>query len=72
MSQADWYIESSKPPNSWPDEGKLAFEGYKTRYRPGLDLVLRGITAQVAAREKVSVTWQTTIVSALQQVYANA
>ena len=54
VSQADWYIDTSRPPPSWPDEGKVAFESYSTRYRPGLDLVLKGITANVRAQEKVS------------------
>ena len=52
--QADWYIEETKPKPSWPDEGKVALESYSTRYRQGLDLVLRGITASVNPGEKVS------------------
>ena len=53
--QAEWYIDSSQPPNDWPDEGKIAFENYSTRYRPGLDLVLRGVTASVHPREKIGI-----------------
>ena len=53
-TQAEWYIETSKPPKGWPDDGKVAFERYSTRYRPGLDLVLRGITASVNSKEKVA------------------
>lgn len=53
FSQGDWYVDESRPPSQWPDEGKVAFEDYSTRYRAGLDLVLRGITADVKGGEKV-------------------
>ena len=57
--QAEWYIDTSRPPDDWPDEGKVAFENYSTRYRPGLDLVLRGITASVRPREKIGIVGRT-------------
>ena len=31
----------------------MSFEGYQTRYRPGLDLVLRGISVDISGGEKV-------------------
>jgi ATP-binding cassette subfamily C (CFTR/MRP) protein 1 len=43
-----------RPAPQWPDQGTVAFDNYATRYRPGLDLVLRGITARVRGNEKVS------------------
>jgi len=30
-------------PATWPEAGRIEFENYKTMYRKGLDLVLRGI-----------------------------
>ena len=42
-----------RPAVSWPDQGVVVFDGYSTRYREGLDLVVRGITARITAREKV-------------------
>ncbi len=51
--QAEWYIDETRPRRDWPDEGKVAFENYATRYRAGLDLVLKGITADVSGGEKV-------------------
>ena len=51
--QDDWYIETTKPPRSWPDEGKVAIENYSTRYREGLDLVIKGVTANIGSGEKV-------------------
>ena len=36
--------------NRPPREGKIELEGYSTRYREGLDLVLRGVTATIQVR----------------------
>ena len=51
--QAEWFNDQTRPSRSWPDEGKVAFEDYSTRYREGLDLVLRGITVSINGGEKV-------------------
>ncbi|PVD27025.1 hypothetical protein C0Q70_12175 [Pomacea canaliculata] len=40
--EADWERPEKAPPTGWPQEGKIMFKDYTTRYRPGLDLVLRG------------------------------
>ena len=55
-TEGDWQIAETRPPSRWPDEGKVAYENYSTRYREGLDLVLRGITVDVKAGEKVSLS----------------
>lgn len=47
------------PPADWPDVGRVEFAGYETRYRPGLDLVLRGITTVVNGGEKVGIVGRT-------------
>jgi len=39
----------------WPDKGALNITNLATRYRPGLDLVLKGITATVKPQEKVGI-----------------
>jgi ABC-type multidrug transport system fused ATPase/permease subunit len=53
-SEADWESAGTvKPPADWPHQGVVNFEHYATRYRKGLDLVLRDINAQVNAGEKV-------------------
>jgi ABC-type multidrug transport system fused ATPase/permease subunit len=44
---------------TWPARGLVAFERYEVRYRPGLDLVLRGLTLEIAAGEKVGVVGRT-------------
>ena len=51
--QQEWYIEETRPRRGWPDEGKVVFDQYMTRYREGLDLVLKGINAEIHAGEKV-------------------
>ncbi len=51
--EAEWNIESTKPPSGWPTKGFVDFENYATRYRPGLDLVLKGITVSIEQGEKV-------------------
>ena len=52
--QAPWDIEKTRPTASWPNEGHVAFVDYATRYRPGLDLVLRGVSFNIKGQEKVT------------------
>ena len=42
-----------RPPMDWPKHGAVVFDNYATRYREGLDLVLKGVSAEVRPREKV-------------------
>ncbi|KAL5010012.1 hypothetical protein ScPMuIL_012317, partial [Solemya velum] len=44
---------------SWPDNGVVEFKNYSTRYRKGLDLVLKNITAHIKSGEKVGVVGRT-------------
>ncbi|KAG6865425.1 hypothetical protein C0991_002663 [Blastosporella zonata] len=41
------------PPTSWPSQGHIAFENVELSYRKGLPLVLKGVTFDVKAGEKV-------------------
>ena len=52
-SEAPWEVDDNKPCDSWPDKGTIEFRNYSTRYRPGLDLVLSGITVNITGTEKV-------------------
>ena len=52
--EAEWNIEKAAPRKDWPHGGKVEFVNYFTRYRPGLDLVLKGISASIKEGEKVS------------------
>ena len=40
-------------PPGWPAGGAISVKGLELRYRPGLPLVLRGVSFEVAAGEKV-------------------
>ena len=52
-SQADWVIDESKPASNWPERGAVSFKTYSTRYREGLDLVLKDISCDIHPGEKV-------------------
>ncbi|KAM4591513.1 ATP-binding cassette sub-family C member 2 [Odontesthes bonariensis] len=57
-NEAKWITET-RPPKNWPEAGRLQFIDYKVRYRPGLDLVLHGITCDIASTEKVGIVGRT-------------
>lgn len=44
---------SNDPPPSWPDKGAINFSHVKMAYRPGLPLVLKDVSFDVKAGEKV-------------------
>ncbi|PVD27631.1 hypothetical protein C0Q70_12797 [Pomacea canaliculata] len=58
-SEAPWTNPLRRPDPSWPERGRLLFSEYSTRYRPGLDLVLRDISFIVEAGQKVGIVGRT-------------
>lgn len=58
-SEAGWILEATKPPSGWPKTGKIEFHNYMSRYREGLDLVLRGISCTINDGEKVGIVGRT-------------
>jgi ATP-binding cassette subfamily C (CFTR/MRP) protein 1 len=58
-SEAPEIISKNRPPISWPSQGALAFKNYSTRYRPGLDLVLKNINLSIKPKEKIGVVGRT-------------
>ncbi|OXA39170.1 multidrug resistance-associated protein 1 [Folsomia candida] len=48
-----------KPAKEWPSEGKVEFSRYETRYREGLDLVLRGISCTFKPGERIGIVGRT-------------
>ncbi|KAK7202906.1 P-loop containing nucleoside triphosphate hydrolase protein [Myxozyma melibiosi] len=58
-TEAPAVIPNSRPPARWPSDGVVAFHDYSTRYRPGLDLVLRNINMSVNAKEKIGIVGRT-------------
>eukprot|EP00095_Tigriopus_kingsejongensis_P008535 snap_masked-scaffold81_size397536-processed-gene-2.2 protein:Tk08535 transcript:snap_masked-scaffold81_size397536-processed-gene-2.2-mRNA-1 annotation:"hypothetical protein OsJ_06301" len=43
----------------WPQQGAIRFQDLTTRYRPELDLVLKGITCNIHPREKIGIVGRT-------------
>lgn len=58
-SEAPEIISKYRPPNSWPPKGAVSFNNYSTRYRPGLDLVLKNINLSIKSHEKIGVVGRT-------------
>lgn len=48
-----------KPPVSWPSDGAIEFNNFQMRYRPDLDLVLRGLNCSIRPHEKVGIVGRT-------------
>uniref|UniRef100_A0A8C9EWX5 Multidrug resistance-associated protein 1 n=1 Tax=Pavo cristatus TaxID=9049 RepID=A0A8C9EWX5_PAVCR len=51
--EAEWSIEESAPASTWPEEGKIQFQGFGLRYREDLDLVLKNINITINGGEKI-------------------
>ena len=58
-SEAPEIISKHRPPVSWPQKGAVSFNGYSTRYREGLDLVLKNISLDIKSHEKIGVVGRT-------------
>lgn len=54
LRQAAWRKRDIDYPRNWPNHGNIKFNNYATRYRYGLDLVLKEITCNIKAGEKVT------------------
>ncbi|KAL6101831.1 abcc2 [Pungitius sinensis] len=57
-NEAKW-VTDTRPPEKWPEQGRLQFDNYKVRYRPGLDLVLHGVTCDINSTEKIGIVGRT-------------
>ncbi|KAL7818503.1 P-loop containing nucleoside triphosphate hydrolase protein [Trichoderma gracile] len=58
-SEAPDIIPSKRPPVAWPSKGEVDFKNYSTRYREGLDLVLKNINLDIKSHEKIGVVGRT-------------
>lgn len=58
-SEAPEVISKTRPPASWPANGAVSFNNFSTRYREGLDLVLRDINLNIKPHEKIGVVGRT-------------
>lgn len=58
--EASWQTQSHhKLEHSWPSEGMIEFVNYSCRYRPGLDLAIRGMNLKILAAAKVGIVGRT-------------
>jgi ABC-type multidrug transport system fused ATPase/permease subunit len=53
-TEAPPIIKDRRPDPDWPQEGRVKFDEYSTRYREGLDLVLSKISVDIPGGTKVS------------------
>lgn len=58
-SEAPDVIPDRRPPVAWPAKGEVDFVNYSTRYREGLDLVLKNINLDIKSHEKIGVVGRT-------------
>lgn len=58
-SEAPDVIFKRRPAVGWPAEGAVSFKNYSTRYREGLDLVLKDINLDIKPHEKIGVVGRT-------------
>eukprot|EP00026_Physarum_polycephalum_P000551 Phypoly_transcript_00552.p1 GENE.Phypoly_transcript_00552~~Phypoly_transcript_00552.p1 ORF type:complete len:1441 (-),score=206.09 Phypoly_transcript_00552:79-4401(-) len=50
---------STRVPENWPEKGEIVFQDFCVRYREGLGLVLKGITAKINPSEKIGIVGRT-------------
>ena len=58
-SEAPEIISKCRPNASWPSQGAVEFINYSTRYRPGLNLVLKNVNLKIRPHEKIGVVGRT-------------
>ena len=59
QSEAPEVLLKSRPNIGWPAHGEVAMSNFSTRYREGLDPVLKDITLSIKSHEKIGVVGRT-------------
>lgn len=57
--EAPEIIPENRPKDNWPSSGAITFENYSTRYREGLEPVLKDINLDVKPLEKIGIVGRT-------------
>ncbi|KAF9357890.1 Multidrug resistance-associated protein 1 [Mortierella sp. AD094] len=52
-------VTDVKLPENWPQAGHVEFRNYSTRYREGLDLVIKNVSFEVQPTEKIGICGRT-------------
>lgn len=58
-SEAPEVMFKNRPTMGWPAQGAVSFKNYSTRYREGLDLVLKDVNLDIKPHEKIGVVGRT-------------
>lgn len=58
-TEAEWHISATAPETGWPLNGKIEFKDYSTKYRTGLELVLKQISFDISKGEKIGIVGRT-------------
>ncbi|KAJ1886827.1 hypothetical protein LPJ66_009436 [Kickxella alabastrina] len=58
-AEAPELVQNCSLSRSWPEQGMVEFKNYSTRYREGLDLVLRNLSFRVLPKQKVGIVGRT-------------
>jgi ABC-type bacteriocin/lantibiotic exporter with double-glycine peptidase domain len=53
--EAAYEIPEAKPKAPWPAEGRVELKNMSLKYRPELPLVLKGISMDIRAGEKIGI-----------------
>ncbi|XP_018568582.1 multidrug resistance-associated protein 1-like [Anoplophora glabripennis] len=57
--EAPWELPNKNVSSVWPEQGSIEFKKYAVRYRPGLELVLKGVDFHIKGGEKVGIVGRT-------------
>ncbi|TRY75677.1 hypothetical protein TCAL_11607 [Tigriopus californicus] len=57
--EADWALPEDDKHSDFPMEGQIEFSKYQTRYREGLDLVLKDVSMRIQPKEKIGICGRT-------------
>ena len=57
--EAEWENDKTAPSQTWPEIGLIQMDNYSVRYREGLDLVLKDISADISGGERVGIVGRT-------------
>ncbi|KAJ2635833.1 hypothetical protein GGF40_003368 [Coemansia sp. RSA 1286] len=58
-AEAPETLEHSRPEQSWPAQGQVEFRNYSTKYREGLECVLKNVSFRVEPMQKIGIVGRT-------------